>query len=183
MNNKKYFNKIYLVGPMGSGKSTIGRLLAKKLKLPFCDTDTEIETRSGVSLNWIFDKEGEKGFRIRETKLLSELSITYTGMIISTGGGTIASAENQALLLQSGFIVFLEASVKTQLNRTYRDKKRPLLQGNIDRKVILKTLYSDREAIYHSLAQLIVSTNEGTPHIVIKKIIQSFSEWKQHNHS
>ncbi len=177
MQEKIPFKIIYLVGPMGSGKSTIGRLLAKKLKLPFVDTDSEIELRSGVSVNWIFDKEGEDGFRIRENKLLLELSQIETGMIVSTGGGTIASIENQELLLKSGFIVFLEASVTTQLQRTYRDKKRPLLQGNVDREEVLNTLYTDREAIYQQLAHLIVSTNEGTPHVVIRKIIQAFADW------
>ena len=165
-----YSKIIYLIGPMGSGKSTIGRLLAQRAGLSFLDIDREIERRSGVSLGWIFDKEGEEGFRQRETSLLRELS-TQNSMVIATGGGSVVRQINQGIMKESGFVVFLETSLKTQVERTSKDKRRPLLQNGVDRAKVLGDIYADRIQLYHQLADLTVNTDAGSPHIVIRTII------------
>jgi len=167
---------IYLIGPMGAGKSTIGRLLAQKMGLPFLDVDREIEERSGVSVAWIFDKEGEDGFRQRETSLLKELSEQRESMVVATGGGSILRAENQKLITSSGFVVFLETSIDTQVNRTSKDRRRPLLQNGADREKVLKDIYQTRLPLYRSLADLTVNTDAGTPYVVIQSIIDELDQ-------
>ena len=121
---------IYLVGPMGAGKSTIGRLLADTLRLEFHDVDREIEERSGVDIPWIFDMEGEQGFRDREALMLQSLS-EVGGAVVSTGGGAVLRDENRRLMAEKGRVVYLCTSVEEQIRRTAKDRKRPLLQqGN-----------------------------------------------------
>ena len=126
--NKK--QNVFLVGPMGAGKTTIGRFLAGELKLEFKDADREIEERCGADISWIFDMEGEEGFRRRETEVIEELA-QDSGLCIATGGGAVLKAENRTALMAHGIVVYLKTSVDQQVQRTSRDKKRPLLQtGN-----------------------------------------------------
>lgn len=163
---------IYLIGPMGAGKSTIGRMLSKALDLPFVDTDQEIEVRCGADIPWIFDREGETGFRQRETAVLESLQ-GLPAQVVATGGGIIGQERNRQLLASGGFVVFLQASVATQLQRTAKDiRRRPLLMRS-DREQVLTDLYRRRESLYHALADLVVSTDRGSPNQVIKEIVEA----------
>jgi shikimate kinase len=126
---------IFLVGPMGSGKSTIGRQLARELKLDFFDTDREIEIRTGADINWIFDVEGEAGFRQRESDVIAELSKSR-GIVMATGGGSIENPNNRIFISSRGTVVYLYATICKQEERTLRDKNRPLLTKNNRKKSI-----------------------------------------------
>ncbi len=118
---------IFLVGPMGAGKSTIGRQLAQQLNMEFFDSDQEIERRTGADVGWVFDVEGEAGFRDREEKIINELT-EKQGIVLATGGGSVKSRETRNRLSARGVVVYLETTIEKQLARTQRDKKRPLLQ-------------------------------------------------------
>jgi shikimate kinase len=148
---------IILIGPMGSGKSTIGNIIAKKLGRDFRDSDHFIEERTGVDIARIFDVEGETGFRDRESKALKDL-LGQNDQVIATGGGSVLRKENQALLRSRGYIVFLDTSVNQQLQRLHRDKKRPLLQTDNPR-LQLESLFEARHPIYLDLADLAVKTD------------------------
>ena len=143
---------------MGSGKSTIGKFIAKRLHREFQDSDHFIEKRTGVDIARIFDIEGEHGFRDRESSALSEL-LSTNNRVIATGGGSIMRSENQQLLKQKGYIVFLDTSVNQQLYRLRRDKKRPLLQTENPRER-LESLSAERRPIYLDLADLAVKTDK-----------------------
>ncbi len=158
---------VFLVGPMGAGKSTIGRLLADELGLDFRDADREIEERSGVDIPWIFDKEGEPGFRERETAMLEELS-QLSGVLVSTGGGVVGRPENFELM-RRGIVVYLHASVNEQVKRTAKDKKRPLLQNANPRKV-LGELMAKRDPLYRELANIVVDTDGRSPRTVVNEL-------------
>jgi shikimate kinase len=142
---------------MGAGKTTIGKLLADELGLEFVDVDREIESRSGVDIPWIFDREGEAGFRIRETAALKELS-QLDGVLISTGGGAVISAENRQIMMSTGTVIYLHTSVDEQVRRTSRDRKRPLLQNDDPRRV-LSELMAIREPLYREIADVILDTD------------------------
>ncbi len=163
------FRTIYLVGPMGAGKSTIGRILSRELDLPFLDTDQEVEQRCGADIPWIFDMEGEIGFRQRETAVLESLH-RAPAQVVATGGGIVVREHNRRLMVSNGFVVFLQASVATQMCRTAKDRRRPLLQRP-DREQILKDLYQRRESLYRQIADLVVCTDHGSPHYVIEEIV------------
>ncbi len=143
---------IYLVGPMGSGKTTIGSRLARKLNLAFYDCDHEIETRSGASVNLIFEIEGEAGFRARETRMLEELAARQ-GVLVATGGGAVLSEINRELLKKSGVVVYLRASVKQQMERLRRDQSRPLL-NDMNKEHTLTAMAGIRNPLYESVADL-----------------------------
>lgn len=162
-------NNLFLVGPMGVGKSTIGRLLADFLCLQFVDLDAEIERRCGADITWIFDKEGEAGFRKREHGLLAEVS-AQSGIVLATGGGVVLSPDNRQLLTKKGFVVYLQASVDQLLKRTAQDKGRPLLQVDNPESVI-RQLLQDRAALYHEVADLEVSTEKKKPAQVAEAIV------------
>jgi len=142
---------------MGSGKSTIGHIMAKKLKRDFQDSDHYIERKTGVDIPRIFDVEGEYGFRDRETQALQDI-LPLNNQIISTGGGAVIREENRTLLKSNGFVIFLDTSVNQQMYRLRRDKKRPLLQTDNPRQR-LEDLYETRRPIYLELANLIVKTD------------------------
>lgn len=145
-------NRVFLVGPMGSGKTTLGRRVAEQLGLTFIDCDEEIERRTGASVNLIFDIEGETGFRTRETALLRELA-QRDGVLIATGGGVIQSEENREILRDRGFVVWLPTTVSQQLRRLEKDRKRPLLQAP-DRRERLEALARERNPRYAEVAHL-----------------------------
>jgi shikimate kinase len=148
---------IILIGPMGSGKSTIGNIIARRLHREFRDSDHFIEERTGVDIARIFDIEGEEGFRERESNALREL-LGENNRVIATGGGSVLRAENRKLLKQKGYIVFLDTTVKQQMQRLRRDKKRPLLQTENPRER-LESLLAERRPIYLDLADLAVKTD------------------------
>jgi shikimate kinase len=155
---------------MGAGKTTIGKLLADELGLEFVDVDREIESRSGVDIPWIFDREGEAGFRIRETAALKELS-QLDGVLISTGGGAVISAENRQIMMSTGTVIYLHTSVDEQVRRTSRDRKRPLLQNDDPRRV-LSELMAIREPLYREIADVILDTDSRSPKLVAQDLIE-----------
>nr|WP_276554535.1 shikimate kinase AroK [Pseudomonas peradeniyensis] len=159
-----------LVGPMGAGKSTIGRLLAKELRLLFKDSDKEIELRTGANIPWIFDKEGEPGFRDREQAMIAELS-ALDGVVLATGGGAVMRDANRAALRAGGRVVYLHASVEQQVGRTSRDRNRPLLR-TANPEATLRALLETRDPLYREIADLVVETDERPPRMVVLDIIE-----------
>ena len=154
---------------MGAGKSTIGRLLAKELKLRFKDSDKEIEQRTGADIPWIFDVEGEQGFREREQSMVVELC-ELDGVVIATGGGVVLRPENRQALRDGGRVVYLHASVEQQLERTSRDRNRPLLR-NAEPSKVLRNLMEIRDPLYREIADIIIETDERPPRLVVQEII------------
>jgi shikimate kinase len=160
---------IILIGPMGSGKSTIGNILAKKLGRDFQDSDHFIENRTGVDIARIFDIEGETGFRDRESYALEDL-LGQNNQVVATGGGSVLREKNQALLRSKGYIIFLDTSVNQQMQRLRRDKKRPLLQTENPRER-LEALFDARRPIYLDLADLAVKTDRKQARRLASEII------------
>jgi len=167
-------SNVFLVGPMGAGKSTIGRLLAAELNLRFRDSDRVIEERTGADIPWIFDKEGEDGFRERETAVLSELA-NETNAVIATGGGIVLREQNRALMKASGYVCYLTASIDQLVERTSRDKKRPLLQVENPRQKIIDLL-SLRDPLYQEAADFVVNTDRRSPKAVAQEIASLVSD-------
>ncbi|QCI23492.1 shikimate kinase AroK [Buchnera aphidicola] len=163
---------IFLIGPMGAGKSTIGRQLAQQLNMEFYDSDQEIEKRTGADISWVFDVEGESGFRERERKIIGELTSKH-GIVLATGGGAITSKETRNKLSSRGIVVYLDATVEKQLIRTKKDKKRPLLQINdMPVKTILESLAIERSPLYEEIADIIVKMDEKSVKSVVFYIIR-----------
>ncbi len=165
---------LFLVGPMGAGKSTIGRQLSRRLKMPFHDSDHEIEKRTGVDIPLIFELEGEAGFRRRESAIIDELT-QLPGIILATGGGAILDPENRSHLKSRGTVIYLHTSVELQLRRTRRDRNRPLLQtGNPRAK--LEELMAIREPLYREIADLVIDTDGMRVMDVVRQIIKVLGE-------
>ena len=154
---------------MGAGKSTIGRLLAKELRLLFKDSDKEIELRTGANIPWIFDREGEPGFRDREEAMIAELS-GLQGVVVATGGGAVMRDANRAALRAGGRVIYLHASVEQQVGRTARDRNRPLLR-TANPEATLRGLFETRDPLYREIADLIVETDERPPRLVVLDIL------------
>ena len=161
---------IFFVGPMGAGKSTIGRQLAQLLSMDFVDTDAEIEERAGADIGWIFDVEGEAGFRKREERIINELTLRQ-GIVLSTGGGAILSKESRNHLSARGIVVYLETTVEKQYQRTQRDKKRPLLQDVEDPRQVLEDLAKVRNPLYEEVADITLPTDEQSAKVMATQII------------
>lgn len=157
---------------MGSGKSAVGRALAVQLHRHFHDSDDEIESRTGVDVAFVFEKEGESGFRRREAKAIAELT-TRTGIVLATGGGAVLSAANRRHLGARGFVVYLQTSVDEQLRRIRHGRERPLIAGEdeIERRRVLETLMSQRAAKYEELADLIVETSGRKVNAVVREVL------------
>lgn len=158
---------------MGAGKSAVGRQLARTLHLTFMDSDDEIESRTGVDIPFIFEKEGEAGFRKREAAAIDDLT-RIDGVVLATGGGAITDAESRSRLGGRGFVVYLCTSVEQQFARTNRGRVRPLLE-NGDRREILEALLSERDPLYREIADLVVETDGRKVHSVASEIIQQIS--------
>ncbi|BEU04831.1 shikimate kinase [Agarivorans sp. OAG1] len=155
---------------MGAGKSTIGRHLAQQLHLQFYDTDQEIERRTGADIAWVFDVEGEAGFRVREEGVIDDLS-QLQGIVLATGGGSVISKENRNHLSARGIVVYLETTIDKQFARTQRDKRRPLLQTDEPREV-LENLAEERNPMYSDVADYTVKTDDQSAKAVANQIIE-----------
>ncbi len=161
---------IFLIGPMGAGKSAVGRQLAKLLHLSFVDSDDEIETRTGVDIPFIFEKEGEDGFRKREAKVIDDLS-AMESVILATGGGAVVDPQNRSRLGARGFVVYLYTTVDQQLARTQKGRERPML-ANGDSRKILEDLMSVRDPLYREIADLTVETDGRKVKAVASEILE-----------
>lgn len=161
---------LFLVGPMGAGKTTIGRQLARSLELAFHDSDREIESRTGADIPLIFDLEGEAGFRVRERAVLEELT-HLDGVVLATGGGAVLDARNREDLRAGGRVIYLETSVAQQLERTTRDRHRPLLHTD-DRRARLEALTAVRAPLYREVADLVVKTDGRSVQAVVAEILR-----------
>ena len=159
---------IFLVGPMGAGKSTIGRQLAANLRMEFEDSDQEIQRRTGVAIPVIFEYEGESGFRVRESKVIDELT-REEGIVLATGGGAVLDPENRRYLASRGFVVYLHCSPEQQYERTSKDRNRPLLQTD-DPLARLRQLMVERDPLYRQTADLVVSTEKRSAAAVSREI-------------
>ena len=162
---------IVLVGPMGSGKTTVGRRLANEVNQDFFDTDLEIIDKTGVNIDYIFDIEGEKGFRERESKILENLC-RMSNIILATGGGIVILPKNRKILKNAGLVVYLSSSVDQLLRRTAKSKTRPLLESSTDRKNTISELVEARDVYYREVASFIVDTTGKKLHEVINIIIR-----------
>ena len=161
---------LFLIGPMGAGKSTIGKQLAKALKLEFFDADQEIENRTGADIAWIFDKEGEAGFRKREIQVIDELT-QKSGIVLATGGGVIMSQENRTRLAARGTVVYLHATVEQQMGRTTYDKRRPMIDTPVPEETLVD-LMGTRDPLYREVADLVVTTDGRTVRSVAFEVIR-----------
>ncbi|BGI51593.1 MAG: shikimate kinase AroK [Buchnera aphidicola (Ceratovacuna japonica)] len=165
---------IFLVGPMGAGKSTIGKQLAQKLNMDFYDSDKEIEKRTGADIAWVFDVEGEKGFRIREHKVISELT-KKNGIVLATGGGSVVSDSIRNILSSRGTVIYLKTTIEKQLIRTKRDKNRPLLNNkNVSNRIILENLALERNHLYKNISDLTVDTDKKSAKSIALYIFKKF---------
>lgn len=162
-------DNIILVGPMGAGKTTLGKKLAKQLKRSFIDVDEHIEKRLGVSIQTIFDTEGEAGFRQRELSMLADIIQAHNQAVIATGGGCVLTEGCRKLIVCQRLVVHVDVGIEQQHQRLQMDKKRPILQGGDLRKK-LKTLREQRHDIYRSVADLHVMTDRSSFRAMLKKI-------------
>ena len=160
---------VFLVGPMGSGKSAVGRQLARRLRLPFADSDDEIEARTGVDIPYIFEREGEPGFRLREAEVIDVLT-QRQGLVLATGGGAILDPASRERLRTRGHVVYLRTSVEQQLARTRRGTDRPLL-NNADPRGTLMQLFRQRAPLYLEVAELVVDTDGRK----VKNVVQDIA--------
>jgi len=167
---------IYLVGPMGSGKTTIGKRLAQKLDLKFYDSDQEIEERTGASVSLIFEIEGESGFRKRENHMLRELC-ALEGVLVATGGGAVTNRANRNLLRKSGLVIYLRASVGQQLERLGRDRTRPLLQTR-NKESKLAALAEDRNPLYEEMADLIFPAKNSNIDNTVNRLYETVCDYR-----
>lgn len=163
-------SRIFLVGPMGAGKSTIGRQLAETLGMAFDDTDLEIQRRTGVDIPTIFEYEGEEGFRARERQVVDDLT-QVDNQVLATGGGVILDPDNRRNLSARGLVVYLYCTPEQQYERTYRDRNRPLLQTE-DPKARLEALMAVRDPLYRETSDLVVSTERRSAAAVTRDIIR-----------
>ncbi|MEM7430365.1 MAG: shikimate kinase AroK [Pseudomonadota bacterium] len=168
---KRSVQNLFLIGPMGAGKSAVGRQLARLLHLDFVDSDDEIEARTGVDIPFIFEKEGEAGFRKREAKVVDDLS-SRQGVVLATGGGVVMDSQNRNVLGARGFVVYLYTTVDQQVERTSRGRERPMLATG-DSREILEKLLEIRDPLYREIADLVVATDGRKVKAVADEIYDS----------
>lgn len=162
-----------MVGPMGAGKTTIGKKLAELCHLQFVDSDHEIELRTGVDIPYIFEREGEPGFRERERQVIADL-VLQPGIVLSTGGGAVLDAHSRTDFKSHGFVVYLHASVDQQHHRTERAENRPLLAKG-DRRATLERLFLIRDPLYREVADLVVATDGRNSRQIAREIAEAWS--------
>ena len=167
---KLQYQNIFLIGPMGAGKSSVGKHLASQLNMDFYDSDEEIEKRTGVDIGWIFDLEGPEGFCKREIDVINELAV-LPNIVLSTGGGSVIAGEVQAALKKNGLIILLDVSLEYQHSRTINESRRPLLRVQ-NRDEVLKQLYLERSPIYEALADHRVLTDNRSVYAVTEDILR-----------
>jgi shikimate kinase len=173
----KRAGNLYLVGMMGAGKTTVGRLLARRLKLRFVDSDHEIEKRCGVKVPLIFDIEGEAGFRSRESLTLAELTAAE-GIVLATGGGAVLAADNRRRLADRGTVIYLRARPEDLYERVRQDRNRPLL-ATPDPLARLHDLYVQRDPLYREVADVVVDTGRQTVQSLARTLADQLGElWK-----
>ena len=166
---------VFLIGPMGSGKTAVGRYLSRLLDLTFHDSDTEIERRTGVDIPFIFEKEGEIGFRQREREAI-EILTAMDRIVLATGGGAVLLAENRRHLADRGCVVYLETSVTQQVERVKQGRSRPLL-SNVDSTSRLSQLLAERAPLYGEIADVVVSTDGRKVRSVAEEILRELGSW------
>jgi len=168
---------VFLVGMMGAGKSTAGRLLARRLKRPFLDSDHEVERRCGVKIPVIFEIEGEPGFRARESAVLGELT-ALRDVVLATGGGAVLSADNRRLLAARGTVIYLHASADALYERVRQDRNRPLLATD-DPAGRLRELYQNRDPLYRDIADMVIETGRQSVQNLARELFNRIrEEWK-----
>ncbi len=173
-------SNVFLIGPMGAGKSTIGRQLAALLKKDFLDTDHEIERCTGVVIPLIFEIEGESGFRRREALAIDELT-RKTNLVLATGGGAVLDADNRKALRERGSVVYLRAEIDILVERTRRDRNRPLLQ-TLDPRAKLEEIMRVREPLYRGTAHVVVETDRRNPQMVARDVADTLKAlWQNEN--
>jgi len=163
-------HRVFLVGPMGAGKTTFGKYLAQHLKLEFAGRDAEIELRTGADIPWIFDVEGEEGFRDREQQVVAQMT-EWDDIVLATGGGVVLRTENRRALASRGFVIYLYATIDEQVRRTRRDWRRPLLQ-NGDPEQVLRSLMAERDPLYREIADHIIETDTCSPRTVAQRLVR-----------
>lgn len=161
---------VFLVGPMGAGKSTVGKIVAEYLGLEFLDSDRLIEERTGADIAWIFDVEGEEGFRDREEAVMDELT-ARTGVVVATGGGAILRSENRKRLISRGTVIYLETPLSQQVERTSTNKRRPLLREGEPQEV-LGRLQEERDPLYREVADLIFRADKRSARALAQEIVR-----------
>ena len=165
---------LYLIGMMGAGKTTVGRVLARRLKLRFLDSDQEVERRCGVKIPVIFDIEGEAGFRKREGEVIEQLT-ALNDIVLATGGGAVLDLRNRDNLKTRGFVIYLHAPPPVLWQRTRADKSRPLLQGG-DPRERLEALYAERDPLYREVADLVIETGRQGIGPLLAQVLARFDE-------
>ena len=162
--------KLIIIGPMASGKSVVGKKLSKRMGLDFFDTDEQLEKKAGASISWIFDIEGESGFRERESDVFEEL-IKLDNCVISTGGGIVLKEENRTSLKKLK-VIYLKVSIQTQLERTLNDSKRPLISNKSNKEEILRKLASERAPFYEECSDLTIN-EKSNPDMAVDEILKN----------
>ncbi|MCG7895946.1 MAG: shikimate kinase AroK [Candidatus Thiodiazotropha taylori] len=163
-----HVQNLFLIGPMGAGKTTVGRQLAEHFRKEFIDSDLEIQRRTGVDIPTIFEFEGEEGFRQREQEVIDELT-QREEVVLATGGGAVIREQNRKALSSRGLVIYLHCTVEQQFERTHRDKNRPLLQTD-DPMAKLKSLMAERDPLYRQTADLLISTEGRNTQAVVQDI-------------
>lgn len=165
---------VFIVGPMGAGKTTVGKLLADELGLEFLDSDKEIEDRTGADIGWIFDVEGETGFRKREAAMIDELT-ARSGVLVATGGGAVLLEENRRRLVSRGTVIYLNAPLEQQIERTSRDRTRPLLRDG-EPGDVLAALQEDRGPLYQEVADFTFTADRRSAKALAQEIARALEQ-------
>jgi shikimate kinase len=177
---KRPSGNIFLVGMMGAGKTTVGRLLAQSLGKTFIDSDEEIQQRTGVTIPHIFDVEGEAGFRQREAGVIQDL-VKFDNIVLATGGGAVLNAQSRDALHHNGIVVYLKSTVHDLWQRTRHDRNRPLLQTD-DPRARLKELFEQRDPLYAEVADLLMPTGKQSVHNLIEQLQQELLRLSESEH-